>query len=91
MKESTQTIADYDETVGVRRRMIREAKAPNPGDPRRVGDAIVMLSRLAEPPLHLLLGRDVYDAFREKLGSLQSSIADWEAVTLDVGFPEGRD
>ena len=91
MKESTQTIADYDETVGVRRRMIREAKAPNPGDPRRVGDAIVMLSRLAEPPLHLLLGRDVYAAFREKLGSLQSSIADWEAVTLDVGFPEGRD
>lgn len=91
MKESTRTIGDYDETVGVRRRMIREAKAPNPGDPRRVGDAIVMLSRLAEPPLHLLLGRDVYDAYREKLGALQSSIADWEAVTLDVGFPDAGD
>jgi len=91
MKESTRTIADYDDTVGVRRRMIKEAKAPNPGDPKRVGDAVVMLSRLAEPPLHLLLGGDVYDAFREKLRALQSSIAEWEAVTLDVGFPEGRD
>lgn len=91
MKESTRTIADYDDTVGVRRRMIKEAKAPNPGDPKRVGEAVVMLSRLAEPPLHLLLGRDVYEAFREKLGALQSSIAEWEAVTLNVGFPEERD
>ena len=47
-----------------------------------------MLSRLAEPPLRLLLGRDVYDAFREKLSALQSSIAEWEAVTLDVEYPE---
>ncbi|MDP7573246.1 MAG: SDR family NAD(P)-dependent oxidoreductase [Myxococcota bacterium] len=91
MKESTRTIADYDDTVGVRRRMIREAKAPNPGDPKRIGDAVVMLSQLAEPPLHLLLGRDVYAAFREKLEALQTSVAEWEAVTLDVEFPEECD
>ncbi|MEE2665421.1 MAG: oxidoreductase [Myxococcota bacterium] len=88
MKESPESIADYQDTVGVRRRLIREAKGSEPGDPRRVGDAVVMLSRLAAPPLRLLLGRDVYDAFREKLGAMQSSIAEWEAVTLDVEFPE---
>ncbi len=68
--------------------MIKDAKGIEPGDPRRVGDAVVMLSRLEKPPLRLLLGRDVLNAFREKLGALQSSIAEWEEVTLDVEFPK---
>ena len=89
MKETGQSIDAYADTVGVRRRMIRDAHGEQSGDPRRVGDAVVMLSRLEKPPLRLLLGRDVYDAFREKLGSLQQSIAEWEAVTLDVEFPDG--
>ena len=88
MVESERAIADYDDTVGVRRKMIKEAKGSEPGDPRRVGDAVVMLSRLAEPPLRLLLGRDVYAAVREKLSAWQTSIAEWEAVTLDVEFTD---
>ena len=88
MMESTRTIADYDDTVGVRRKLIKNAKGFEPGDPRRVGDAVVMLSGLAEPPLRLLLGRDVLSALRAKIGELESSIAEWEEVTLDVEFPE---
>ena len=40
-----------------------------------------------ERPLHLLLGHDVYRAFREKLGELTESVAEWKSVTLDVNFP----
>ena len=88
MKESTQTIADYDDTVGVRRKLIKAPTGLDPGDPRRVADAVIMLSRLAEPPLRLLLGRDGYDAVREKLSDMQASIAEWKAVTLDGESPE---
>ena len=88
MKESARQIEYYAETVGTRREMLKGVHGTQVGDPHRVGEAVVMLSKLDEPPLHLLLGRDVYTAYREKLTALQASVAEWEAVTLDVNFPD---
>lgn len=90
MQESEPTISDYEETIGVRRELIRSSAGGEPGDPRRVGDAILMLSRLESPPLRLLLGGDVLAATRAKLADFESSLKEWEAVTLDVGFPENE-
>ena len=88
MKETAVPIAAYDETVGARRRMIRAVADVLPGDPRRVADAVLMVSELEDPPLHLLLGHDVLSAFRQKLADLSASVDRWEAVTKDVNFPE---
>jgi NAD(P)-dependent dehydrogenase (short-subunit alcohol dehydrogenase family) len=88
MKETKRSIDAYEETVGARRKMIKGVHGTQIGDPRRVGDAVVMLSRLDKPPLHLLLGHDVYEAYRNKLSELQASIAEWEEVTLDVNYPD---
>jgi len=88
MQESEPSIADYEETIGVRRVMLRQASGAEPGDPRKVGDALVMLSRLADPPLHLLLGGDVLKATREKWADFEASLEEWESTTLDVGFSE---
>jgi NAD(P)-dependent dehydrogenase (short-subunit alcohol dehydrogenase family) len=85
MQESPPSIDDYAETVGVRRALIREAKGAEPGDPRRVGEAVVMLSRLEQPPLRLLLGADVLAVAREKLAAMAASIDEWESVTLATG------
>ena len=49
-----------------------------------------MVSELEDPPLHLLLGHDVYKAYREKLRGLMASIEEWKYVTLDVNFPSKR-
>ncbi len=54
------------------------------GDPRKVAEAVVMVSQLDDPPLQLLLGRDVYDAYRTKLRELEESVARWESVTLAI-------
>ena len=58
-----------------------------PGDPRRVAEAVLRVTELDDPPLHLLLGHDVLQAFRQKLADLSASIDEWEAVTKDVNFP----
>ena len=87
MKESATPIAAYDETVGARKRMITAAADVLPGDPRRVADAVLMVSELENPPLHLLLGHDVLGAFRQKLKDLSASVDEWESVTKDVNFP----
>ncbi len=87
MKEARQPIEAYAETVGARKALIKAAGPKFPGDPRRVADAVLMVSGLDDPPLHLLLGHDVFKAYREKLSGLMESIAQWESVTLDVNFP----
>ena len=87
MKETRQPIEAYAETVGVRKTLIKAAADKLPGDPRRIADAVLMLSALEDPPLHLLLGHDVYRAYREKLRGLMDSVEEWKSVTLDVNFP----
>ena len=84
MQESKVRIADYDATVGRRRELMRTGGGAPHGDPRKVGEAVVMLSELGDPPLHLLVGPDVYEAFRAKLRELDASLTEWEAVSLDV-------
>ncbi|MCW2734450.1 MAG: short-chain dehydrogenase [Mycobacterium sp.] len=41
-----------------------------------------------QPPLRLLLGRDVLKAVRDKLAALSASIDEWESVTKNVNFPK---
>jgi len=86
MKETRRPIEAYEETVGARKALIKAAGPAFPGDPRRIAAAVIMVSELDEPPLHLLLGHDVYNAYREKLTGLLKSLSEWESVTLDVGF-----
>lgn len=90
MWESTTPIGDYDENVGARKTMIKEFANHLPGDPRKVADAVLLVTTLDEPPLRLLLGRDVLKAVRDKLAAFSASIDEWEAVTKDVNFPKGQ-
>ncbi|WP_435768910.1 oxidoreductase [Nocardioides sp. SYSU DS0651] len=86
MKEAATPIDDYAADVGARKDLIRAFADHLPGDPRKLAAAVVMLTRLEEPPLRLLLGADVLQATREKLAQLAASIDEWEHVTLDVGY-----
>jgi NAD(P)-dependent dehydrogenase (short-subunit alcohol dehydrogenase family) len=87
MRETATPIAAYAETVGARREMIKAVADSLPGDPKRVADAVMLVTELDNPPLHLLLGQDVLNAFRQKLEEWSASIDEWEAVTKDVNFP----
>ena len=86
MKESDTPIGDYAE-VATRKDLIKQFADHLPGDPRKVAEAVLMVTKLDEPPLRLLLGRDVLKAMRHKIAVMTSSIDEWEAVTRDVNFP----
>ncbi|MBJ7338376.1 oxidoreductase [Mycolicibacterium sp.] len=90
MWESATPIDDYDESVGARKTMIKEFANHLPGDPRKVAEAVLVMTTLDEPPLRLLLGRDVLKAVRDKLAAFSASIDEWESVTRDVNFPKGQ-
>jgi NAD(P)-dependent dehydrogenase (short-subunit alcohol dehydrogenase family) len=86
MKESGRPIADYAD-VAARKDLIKQFADHLPGDPRKVAEAVLMVTKLDEPPLRLLLGRDVLKAMRDRIAGLTSSIDEWESVTKDVNFP----
>jgi len=86
MKESGSPITDYTD-VAARKDLIKQFADHLPGDPRKVAEAVLMVTKLDEPPLRLLLGRDVLKAMRDKIAALSASIDEWEAVTKDVNFP----
>src|ERR1700744_2770535 len=86
MKESDRPIADYTD-VAARKDLIKQFADHLPGDPRKVAEAVLMVTKLEEPPLRLLLGRDVLKAMRDKIAALSASIDEWESVTKDVKFP----
>ncbi|ETA94881.1 MULTISPECIES: oxidoreductase [Mycobacterium avium complex (MAC)] len=86
MKESGTPIADYTD-VAARKDLIKQFADHLPGDPRKVAEAVLLVTGLDEPPLRLLLGRDVLKAMRDKIAAMSASIDEWEAVTKDVNFP----
>ncbi len=87
MHESAAPIDAYADDVGVRKDLIKQFADHLPGDPRKVAEAVLMVTGLDDPPLRLLLGHDVLKAVREKLAAFSASIDEWEATTLDVNFP----
>jgi NAD(P)-dependent dehydrogenase (short-subunit alcohol dehydrogenase family) len=86
MKESSSPIADYAD-VAARKDLIKQFADHLPGDPKKVAEAVLMVTTLNEPPLRLLLGRDVLKAMRDKISAMSASIDEWKAVTKDVNFP----
>jgi hypothetical protein len=87
MKESATPIADYAD-VAARKDLIKQFADHLPGDPRKVAEAVLMVTELDDPPLRLLLGRDVLKAMRDKITATSASIEEWKSVTKDVNFPE---
>jgi len=86
MRRTRTPIEAYAGTVGARISMIEGLDGKQSGDPRRAALAILRVAELPDPPLHLLLGPDVLDAFRAKLADLERSIGEWEPVSRDMGF-----
>ncbi|MCV7029006.1 oxidoreductase [Mycobacterium sherrisii] len=87
MKESGRPIPDYVE-VAARKDLIKQFADQLPGDPKKVAAAVLMITTLDDPPLRLLLGRDVLKAVRDKISAMSASIEEWKAVTKDVDFPD---
>ncbi len=85
--ESKNVIDDYAATAGIWRREVRASSGHQPGDPVRAARAIIKAVESLNPPHHLLLGNDAYNAATAKLDELRQQYAAWEAVARGADFP----
>lgn len=56
------------------------------GDPDKAAEAMIEVANAQNPPLHLFLGQDAYDAAYKKIDAVKDDLENWKAVTTSTGY-----
>ncbi|MGA2741285.1 MAG: oxidoreductase [Bryobacteraceae bacterium] len=87
LAETAARIPDYAATVGKVREFAAAHNHQQPGDPVRLGQAIVELAHAATPPLRLPLGTDTLRRIAEKNSFVQAEAEKWRALSASTDYP----
>jgi NAD(P)-dependent dehydrogenase (short-subunit alcohol dehydrogenase family) len=72
--------------VAERKDVIKAFAEHLPGDPAKLAAVVLQLVGMDDPPLRVLLGLDVLNAFRQKYTAWAATVDEWEPVTTSVNF-----
>lgn len=79
----------YAETIGKTAAMQRAYDGRQPGDPVKAAQAIIAVSKAAQPPLRLVLGSDAYARAERTDSSRLDELRAWRQVSESTDFPHG--
>ncbi|GGM87862.1 short-chain dehydrogenase/reductase [Dyadobacter beijingensis] len=80
LTRTSNEIADYADTVGAMRAFATEVNKKQPGDPKKLAQALIKLGNAENPPVHLPLGKDTLERFRAKTAAFEQEIGEWYDV-----------
>jgi NAD(P)-dependent dehydrogenase (short-subunit alcohol dehydrogenase family) len=81
-------IADYEQSSGLRLKLLQGSSGKQPGDPAKGAKAILLAINSGHPPLRLVLGKVALDAIRDKFKTVEEEFSKWEDVSLNTSFEE---
>jgi NAD(P)-dependent dehydrogenase (short-subunit alcohol dehydrogenase family) len=79
-------IADYDTTSGMVREAAKTISMNQPGDPAKLGTAVIALVNAPNPPLRLALGSDTFAVVGDKLTYVRGELDAWEQLSKSTDF-----
>jgi NAD(P)-dependent dehydrogenase (short-subunit alcohol dehydrogenase family) len=79
-------VADYDARRGAMRASFEQRNGKQAGDPVKLAEAIVTLSREATPPMRFAAGAMAVAAFDAKLVAMKTELDRWRALGLATDF-----
>jgi len=77
-------IDDYAPTVGEMRELMAGANHQQPGDPKKLAQALLALVDAKEPPVRLPLGSDTVDKILEKNRFVERELEAWKTVAIST-------
>lgn len=83
-------IEEYRPALGPVREYFHSNAGKQRGDPAKAVRAMIDITEMADPPLHLLLGHAAWNRMKGKLEQWRQEMAKFESVTLGADFPEGQ-
>jgi len=78
-------IAAYEEVRAIHDKYLK-MDGQQIGDPEKAAAAMISLSSMPNPPVHLLLGNDAFQRANNKLESLRKEFTEWKAITISTDF-----
>jgi NAD(P)-dependent dehydrogenase (short-subunit alcohol dehydrogenase family) len=81
-------IADYAPVIA-RHEYSDSVNGRQPGDPRRAAEAMIAVTRMADPPRHLVLGKSGYETVVADRRRRLAQIEAMEDVAAAADFPDG--
>ncbi|WP_437805996.1 oxidoreductase [Sorangium sp. So ce1078] len=88
MVETDNVIADYADTLGKVRSLVKTVSGQQRGDPARLARVVVDLVGAKDPPLRLPLGSDTVAAIEAKHAFVEQELDAWRAVSVSTDFPK---
>jgi NAD(P)-dependent dehydrogenase (short-subunit alcohol dehydrogenase family) len=85
---SSNVIAAYKDTVGPMRSGAGQLDGKQPGDPKRLAQALLKLVNSKNPPVHLPLGKDALALYRDKTARLEKELAEWKDTIVSTDFEQ---
>lgn len=79
-------IADYADTVGKVREQAARGNHNQPGDPKKLAQAILQLVNSADPPVRLPLGTDAVARIAAKNAFVEGETMKWRALSESTDF-----
>jgi len=87
---SPRVLADYAATSGHVRELAVQINQKQPGDPKRLAQAMLALVASPTPPLRLPLGTDTLQAIADKNADVAKETAAWRDLSASTDFPAGE-
>jgi NAD(P)-dependent dehydrogenase (short-subunit alcohol dehydrogenase family) len=84
--ETKNRISDYADTVGKMRDFAGGHNHEQPGDPKKLAQALLQLVRAAEPPMRLPLGTDTLKRVTEKNAYVAKEMEQWRSLSVSTDF-----
>lgn len=87
MIQTPNRIEDYASTAGTRMRNVSGYSGQQAGDPVRAGEAMITLSQMENPPVHIVLGRGGFDVVTASLRNRLAEIEAYRELGIGTDFP----
>jgi NAD(P)-dependent dehydrogenase (short-subunit alcohol dehydrogenase family) len=82
----SQVIPDYASASAAKRERSDAYNHQQPGDPARLGAALVKLATEAAPPLHFPVGADAIQWVESKNAAVQADVEQWRQLSIGTAF-----
>ncbi len=67
-----------------------EINGNQPGDPEKLAEMLIQISRDENPPLHLFLGEDAYELAHKKMDAVKAELEQWKNTTFATSLDYGK-
>ncbi|WP_432711838.1 SDR family oxidoreductase [Pedobacter sp.] len=86
IQTALQPIRAYKSARASEQAHLEEINGNQPNDPERAAEILMEISELAQPPLHLFLGKDAYAVVEKKNALIAQCMDDFEALATSTAF-----